>query len=84
MAWTEITRRQHDSRGLRFASDCTDAEWVVVAPFLQTTGKVGRPRQHAIRDLWDAVQYIATAGVSMTAFAQCFPPFTTVQYYFYR
>ncbi len=34
MAWTEITRAKHDRSGLRYASDCTDEEWAVVAPFL--------------------------------------------------
>ncbi|NBC21517.1 MAG: IS5/IS1182 family transposase, partial [Alphaproteobacteria bacterium] len=32
MPWTETTRRQHDRRSLRYASDCTDAEWALVAP----------------------------------------------------
>jgi len=84
MAWTEITRRQHDRCGLRFASDCTDAEWALVAPFLETTSKVGRPRRHSMREVWNAVQYIATGGVQWRLLPKCFPPFTTVQYHFYR
>ncbi len=84
MAWTEITRRQHDRRGLRFASDCTDAEWAIIAPFLESSRKVGRPRKHALRDLWDAVQYIATGGIQWRLLPKCFAPFTTVQYHFYR
>jgi len=84
MAWTEITRLQHDRRGLRFASDCTDAEWAVVAPFLETNSKVGRPRRHKVRVLWDAVQYIAATGCQWRFLPKEFPPFTTVQYYFYR
>ena len=32
MSWTEIARREHDRRGLRYASDCTDEEWAVIAP----------------------------------------------------
>ena len=27
MAWTELTRRQHDRVGDKYASDLTDAEW---------------------------------------------------------
>ncbi|MDI2110543.1 IS5/IS1182 family transposase, partial [Bradyrhizobium sp. Mp64] len=30
MTWTEITRCQHDRRALRYASDCTDAEWALI------------------------------------------------------
>ncbi|MDH7784879.1 hypothetical protein QBD01_000879 [Ochrobactrum sp. 19YEA23] len=45
MAWTETARRDYARRGLRYASDCTDDEWAVVAPLLQPMGKVGRPRE---------------------------------------
>ena len=40
MAWTEITRRQQGRRSLSYASDCTDAEWAVVEPFLAKRSKV--------------------------------------------
>ena len=30
--WTEITRRQYERKGLRYASDLTDAEWERIAP----------------------------------------------------
>jgi len=58
MAWTEITRAKPDRSGLRYASDCTDEEWAVVAPFLSQTSKVGRPRVHSMRTLWEATLYI--------------------------
>jgi hypothetical protein len=32
MAWTELTRRQHERVGGKYASDLTDAEWAVMAP----------------------------------------------------
>ena len=46
MAWTETARRDYVRRGLRYATDCTDDEWAVVAPLLHPMGKVGRPREH--------------------------------------
>lgn len=84
MAWTEITRRRHDRRGLRYASDCTDAEWALIALFIDMPNKVGRPRQHSLRPVWDAVQYIATSGCQWRLLPKDFPPFTTVQHYFYQ
>ena len=30
MAWTELTRRQHDRAGGKYASDLTDAEWALI------------------------------------------------------
>jgi len=84
MAWTETTRAQYDRRGLRYASDCTDEEWAVVAPLLLQRPKVGRPLKHALRTLWEAVQYIAATGCQWQALPKDFPPFTTVQHHFYR
>jgi transposase len=84
MTWTEITRREHDRRELRYASDCTDAEWALIEPFMPRPSKVGRPRKTCMRSVWDAIQYIATTGCQWALLPKEFPPFTTVQYYFYR
>jgi transposase len=84
MAWTEITRPEYDRRHLRYASDCTDAEWAIIGPFLETTGKAGRPCKHSMRTLWNSVQYIAATGCQWRLLPKDFPPFTTVQYHFYR
>lgn len=83
MAWTEITRRQHDRRWLRYASDCTDAEWGLVAPFMPAPSKVGRPRKTDLREVWNAIQYRAATGCQWALLPKDFPPFTTVQHYFY-
>lgn len=84
MPWTETTRRHHDRRGLRYASDCTDGEWEIVAPFLERCRKVGRPSVHDPREIWNAVQYVAASGCQWRLLPRDFPPFTTVQYHFYR
>jgi transposase len=84
MAWTEITREQYDRSRLRYASDCTDDEWLLIEPFMPTPCKVGRPRKWMMRDIWDAIQYIAATGCQWAMLPKDFPPFTTVQHYFYR
>src|SRR5690606_41332438 len=56
----------------------------VVAPLLQPMSKVGRPREHDPRTLWNAIQYMATTGCQWAQLPKEFPPFTTVQYHFYR
>ena len=84
MIWTETARREHDRRGLRYASDCTDGEWATIAPLLARTTKVGRPRLHRGRDLWNAIQYLAATGYQWAQLPRDFPPFTTAQYHFYR
>ncbi len=47
-------------------------------------GKVGRPREHDPRKLWNAIQYIAATGCQWAQLPKEFPPFTAVQYHFYR
>lgn len=84
MAWTEITRFDHDRSSLRYASDCTDNEWRVIAPFLSRPCRVGHPGKHELRVIWDATQYIAATGCQWRMLPMDFPPFTTVQYHFYR
>ena len=84
MPWTEITRPEYDRRGQRYTSDSTDEEWALVAPFMPPNSKVGRPRRTSMRAVWDAIQYLATTGCQWAMLPKDFPPFTTVQYYFYR
>ena len=43
--WTENTRAQHMRDGLRFATDVTDAEWVVLAPLLPPRRPSHMPHQ---------------------------------------
>lgn len=83
MAWTEITREQYDRMHLRYASDCTDEEWALIEPFMPAPHKVGRPRKWRMREIWNAIQYIAAAGCQWAMLPKDFPPFTPVQHYFY-
>ncbi len=84
MAWTETTRRDYDRRCLRYASDCRDEEWALIESFMLPVSKVGRPRKTNMRSVWEAIQYIAATGCQWAMLPKDFPPFTTVQYYFYR
>lgn len=83
MPWTEITRPEYDRRKLRYASDASEAEWELVAPFLEPRSNVGRPREVDMRNIWDAIQYIAAAGCPWRLLPKDFPPVSTVQYHFY-
>ncbi len=82
MPWTEITRPDYDRRFLRYASDCSDEEWALIAPFLKPASSVGRPLKHSMRQIWNAISYIAATGCQWAMLPKDFPPFTTVQYHF--
>jgi transposase len=81
MGWTETTRREHDRRSLRYASDCTDEEWEVIVPFLPPSGKMKRPRKVDLREVWNAIQYLAPAGCARSLLPKDFPLFTTILYF---
>src|ERR1700690_4060491 len=83
MAWTEITREQYQRDALRYASDLTDGEWMLIAPLLPTASKVGRPRKTSLRSVMEAILYMATTGCQWRAIPKDFPPYSTVQGYFY-
>jgi len=84
MAWTEITRPKYQRDGLRYASDTADKEWAVIAPHLPAPCKRGRPRTTDLRAVVNAIFYIAQTGCQWRLLPKDFPPYTTVQRYFYR
>ncbi len=83
MPWTETTRREYERRGRRYASDMTDAEWALIAPFMPGRKRTGRPRTTALRDVCDALLYMAATGCQWAMIPKDFPPPSTVQRYFY-
>lgn len=83
MAWTEITRRHYRREGLRYGSDTTDAEWFVMEPLLPPASALGRPRATNMRTVIDAILYIASTGCQWRQLPKDFPPYSTVQGYFY-
>lgn len=84
MAWTEVTRPKYQRNGLRYASGTADKEWAVVAPHLPERCRRGRPRTTDLRAVVDAIFYIAQTGCQWRLLPKDFPPYTTVQRYFYR
>jgi len=84
MSWTEITRRQYRRDGLRFASDLTDTEWMLLEPLMPELSGLGRPRTVDLRAVLNAILYILTTGCQWRALGDEFPPRSTVQRYFYR
>jgi transposase len=84
MPWTEITRPHYRRKGLRYASDLTDREWLLVEPFMPPANVIGRPRSTPLRAVVNALLYIASTGCQWRQLPSDFPPYSTVQAYFYR
>lgn len=84
MAWTDITRKQYEPPKGRYASDLSDRQWAFLKPLVPPERDLGRPRRTDMREVLNALSYIATTCCQWRQLPKDFPPFTTVQYYFYR
>jgi len=83
MVWTKITRAQYRRKDMRYESDTTDGEWLVMKPLLPPASALGRPRETDMRALVNAILYIASTGCQWRQLPKEFPPYSTVQGYFY-
>lgn len=81
--WTNITRHQHSRVGLRYPSDLRDEEWVLIDPLFPPPKPGGRPRSTDLREVLNAILYVATSGCQWRMLPKDFPPLSTVQRYFY-
>jgi putative transposase len=83
MPWNDTARRQHNRDHLRYPSDMTDGEWAVVSPLLPSARPGGRPRTTDMREVMNAILYIAGGGGQWRELPKDFPPVSTVRGYFY-
>jgi transposase len=83
MPWDDTARRDHARRALRYASDLTEREWSLIAPFLPPPRRQGRPRTADLREVMNAILYMASAGCQWRMLPKDLPPPSTVQRYFY-
>lgn len=65
-----------------YPTDLSDAEWAYLEPYLPATENEGRPRLHSLREILDAIFYIARSGCAWRLLPHGFPPWKTVYHYF--
>lgn len=68
----------------RYPTDLTDAEWEYLEPHMPDRRARGRPREHPVREILDAILYIVRGGCSWRLLPHDFPPWSTVYYWFRR
>lgn len=73
-----------DRPGLRYPSDLTGAQWVLVAPLIWPAKHGGRPREVDVRKVMNAVFYVLPKGRHWSALPKDLPPKNTVWDYFSR
>jgi putative transposase len=67
-----------------YASDLTDAEWVLLEPLLPPESPIGRPRLHSLRTILTALFSQLRTGGAWRFLPQEWPPWKTIYHYFRR
>jgi transposase len=74
----------------RYPSDMTDAQWALLRPQAQAVmaelrrSPAGRPMQHDLRAVLDAIGYLTRYGIEWRALPVDFPPWEAVDAFFLR
>ena len=68
----------------RYPSDLTDEEWGRVAPLLPKPARRGRKPSVDLREVLNAIRYMARAGAGWRMLPKDFPPWQTVYWWFRR
>jgi transposase len=65
-----------------YPSDLSDAQWQALAPLIPAAKPGGRPRRVDMREVVNAILYIARQGAPGRALPHDYPPWRTVYHYF--
>lgn len=67
-----------------YATDLTDGEWALIAPFIPPARRGGRPRSTDMREVFNAIFYITRGGCAWRLLPHEFPKWQTVYHYYRR
>jgi transposase len=82
LMWNPEHRRAALRVGLRYPSDLTDAEWVLVASRIPPARRGGRRREVDVREVLNAIFYVLSTGCQWKALPKDLPPKSTAHFYF--
>ena len=80
--WKPEHRVAADRRGLRYASDLSDAEWAIIAPMIPPAKRGGWRREVDVREVLNAIFYVLWTGCQWKALPKDLPSRSTVWDYF--
>lgn len=70
------------SKRQSYPTDLSDAEWQKIEPHVPAAKPGGRPREHPLREILNAIFYILRAGCAWRMLPHDLPPWQTVYHYF--
>jgi putative transposase len=75
---------EFEKKTKRYPTDLTDEEWARIEPFLPGAAKSGRPARTDLREVLNAIRYLARSGGGWRMLPKDFPPWPTVYWWFRR
>jgi len=82
--WTVENRGRYDRSKLRYPSDLTDAEWLLVKPLIPGAKRGGNKRTVNVREVVNGLMFVLSTGCQWTSIPKDLPPRSTVNGYFKR
>jgi transposase len=82
--WTQENRGRYDRSRLRYPSDLTDEEWVLIKPLIPLAKRGGNKRTVVVREVVNGLMFILSTGCQWRAMPKDLPPRSTVNRYFLR
>src|SRR5665647_1973082 len=85
--WTPTNRgrmAEIEKKTKRYPSDLTDEEWARIGPLLPKPAKKGLKPEVDLRDVLNAIRYMARSGGGWRMLPNDFPPWQTVYWWFRR
>ena len=80
--WTDENRERYERRHLRYPSDLTDSEWVLIEPLIPPARDGGRKRSISMREVTNGIMYVLSTGCPWRYLPTDLPAKSTVFYYF--
>jgi transposase len=80
--WKPEHRLAADGCRLRYPSDLSDAEWLLIAPMIPPGRRGGRRRSVDVREVLNAIFYVLSTGCQWKAMPKDLPPKSTAHFYF--
>lgn len=71
----------------RYPTDLTDEQWAIMEPYFpcpKVSGRTGRPREYAYRQIINGVLYVLRTGCTWEMMPHDLPPWRTCNHYFSR
>jgi putative transposase len=80
-SWPDGKYREEEKKTKRYPSDLTDEEWERINPLLPKPAKRGRKPDVDLREVLNAIRYMARSGGGWRMLPRDFPPWQTVYWW---